>query len=179
VKARDVKFEQRTVPCVGCGRPTTYTGTQHCDPCHGVQTALGLSGETAVLRMTGLCTSPPYGRLGLQHEMLNWALDMFGPAQADPRQRALRLLEEALEAAQAAGVAINDVLRLAHHVNDRTVGEPRQELGGCFVTLLSLAEAQGYNLWLAGVDEVERVRALDRDAVRAKHAHKVQRGVAL
>lgn len=31
--------ELPTVPCVYCGTPTTYTGTQHCDPCHGATKA--------------------------------------------------------------------------------------------------------------------------------------------
>lgn len=28
-----------TVPCKYCGKPTTYTGTKHCDPCHGASGA--------------------------------------------------------------------------------------------------------------------------------------------
>lgn len=28
-----------TVPCVYCGRPTTYTATKHCDPCHAATNA--------------------------------------------------------------------------------------------------------------------------------------------
>lgn len=32
-----------TVLCMYCGKPTTYTGTKHCNPCHG---AIGAPTET-------------------------------------------------------------------------------------------------------------------------------------
>lgn len=41
VKYRELcrEHEPHTVPCSYCGRPTPYTGTKHCDPCHGATNA--------------------------------------------------------------------------------------------------------------------------------------------
>lgn len=34
-----INSRHETVPCKYCGRPTPYTGTRECDPCHGATQA--------------------------------------------------------------------------------------------------------------------------------------------
>lgn len=82
-----------------------------------------------------------------------WTRQAFGDEQATSLpQRGLRLLEEAIEAAQAAGVERAMALKLVDYVFDRPPGVLHQELGGVGVTTLALAAAAG----LSADDEEER-----------------------
>lgn len=61
----------------------------------------------------------------------DWAIRCFGCAQMDdPRTRALRLLEEAMELAQAQDIELVTAIKVLYHVYSRPKGEPAQELGG-------------------------------------------------
>lgn len=97
-------------------------------------------------------------RITRQRRVNEWAVDAFGVAQAiNPRQRALRLLEEAVEAYQAVG---GDKV-MAHLtidvMFDRPAGDPLQELGGVGVTLLALAASLGVSADLEEAREIARV----------------------
>lgn len=60
-----------------------------------------------------------------------WACRCFGEqVTADRKERALRVLEEAIELAQAEGIEVNQAANLVGYVYSRPPGEPSQELGG-------------------------------------------------
>lgn len=95
-------------------------------------------------------------RLGRQSEVGGWCRTTFGDEAMSVQNRAIRMLEEAIEAYQAAGASREMAHKLVDFVFERPVGDLGQELGGLGVTLLALAEA-------AGDDADERERAeLDR-----------------
>jgi len=89
-----------------------------------------------------------------------WCVAAFGDhaARSIP-QRGLRLMEEAIETAQACGCDPAMLHLLIDHVYAKPVGGLREELGGLGVTVLALAEAAGLSADDAESREVERVRA--------------------
>lgn len=113
-----------------------------------------------------------------QKAVLSWAVDSFGPIAKNRDERAARLVEEAIEVAQAEHVPLEVVLRIASHVYSRPVGELGQEIGGCGITLLALAENAGLDFWVECRREFRRVLSKPRDWWHRKHAAKVAAGTA-
>jgi NTP pyrophosphatase (non-canonical NTP hydrolase) len=102
-----------------------------------------------------------------------WARACFGDEEAlSVPQRGLRLLEEAIEAAQAAGVDAETAKHLVDFVYSRPVGEVAQELGGVAVCVLALAEAAGVDAETEECREIDRVIAIDPDHFAARNAAK-------
>lgn len=93
------------------------------------------------------------------------------------KERALRVLEEAVELAQAEGVDITMVNRLTDHVYSKPPGEPAQEVGGVAVTLLCYCERRGISLETEEVREFRRVLALPPEHFAARHAAKDAAGI--
>lgn len=117
-------------------------------------------------------------RITRQRRVNEWAVDAFGVAQAiNPRQRALRLLEEAVEAYQAVG---GDKV-MAHLtidvMFDRPAGDPLQELGGVGVTLLALAASLGVSADLEEAREIARIFSKPIDHWTARNAAKNAAGL--
>lgn len=80
----------------------------------------------------------------LQVRLTSWARAAFGNEHvANIPQRALRLLEESIELAQAAGVDEQLARKLVEFVYARPAGDLFQEMGGVGVTMLVLAESAG------------------------------------
>jgi NTP pyrophosphatase (non-canonical NTP hydrolase) len=101
------------------------------------------------------------GRNVQQRRIGEWAVAAFGEAEAlSLPQRGLRLLEEAAEAAQAAGVLEEQARHLVGYVWARPVGRLSQELGGVGVTTLALAHAAGFSA--AGAEDAEIARVLSK-----------------
>lgn len=95
-----------------------------------------------------------------QAQVSGWARDCFGVEEATSLpQRGLRLVEEAVEAAQACGCDLKQLRLLVTYVYSRPVGELRQEVGGVGVCLLALADAATIDADAAEADEVARVLA--------------------
>lgn len=95
-----------------------------------------------------------------QTTVANWCRDAFGAGQASSvPQRGVRLLEEAIEAAQAAGADRDMAHKLVDYIFDRPAGELSQELGGVGVTVLALAAAAGLSADQAECTEIARVLA--------------------
>jgi hypothetical protein len=89
-----------------------------------------------------------------------WAIAAFGKDEATSvPQRGVRMLEEAIEAAQAAGVTADMAHELVTYVFGRPTGELVQELGGLAVTTLLLAEAALMSADIAECTEISRVLA--------------------
>jgi hypothetical protein len=82
-----------------------------------------------------------------QATIARWTIEAFGQEQAiSIEQRALRLLEEAVELAQACGVPVDMAHKLVEYV-----------FSGVSVTVLALAAAAGLSAEAEEVREVERV----------------------
>lgn len=113
-----------------------------------------------------------------QSDLLAWAADTFGPTAHNIDERAARLVEEAIECAQAVGLPLEMIRKIAIRVYDRPAGELRQEIGGCAFTLATLAEVAGFNAQHELTREFDRVTAIDATYFRAKHAAKVAAGTA-
>jgi len=117
-------------------------------------------------------------RITRQRRVNDWAVDAFGIQQAiNPKQRALRLLEEAVEAYQAVG---GDKV-LAHLtvdvMFDRPAGDPAQELGGVGVTLLALGASLGLSADLEESREIARVLSKPLSHWTARNAAKNAAGL--
>ena len=95
----------------------------------------------------------------------------------NPYERAKRVLEEAVELAQAAGVTLLDAERVLYYVYDRPVGELSQEVGGVAITLASLCTANGLNLETEMWREIRRVLALPKEKFVAKRKLKHAAGI--
>lgn len=105
-----------------------------------------------------------------------WVLEVMGetPHARDPRIRAGRFLEEAIELVQAVGLTQADVVKMAAYVYARPVGEVRSEIGGSLTTLSALARVLGYDLEVAAILELQRMNTPEvKDRVRQKNASTV------
>lgn len=93
-----------------------------------------------------------------QRTLSEWAQAAFGAQQASSLpQRAVRLLEEALEAYQAAGGDRDMARQLVDFVFGRPVGSLHQELGGVGVCVLLLAAAANLSADTEERREIDRV----------------------
>lgn len=89
----------------------------------------------------------------------------------DPKVRAFRFLEEAMELAQSLDVTEEQAADLLHYVFDRPKGDVKQELGGCVMTLVATANALDMDFVTSGFDAITEAR--DRiPAIRAKDKNK-------
>lgn len=113
-----------------------------------------------------------------QATVLKWAVDNFGTIALNRDERAARLAEEAMEVAQAEGVPAEVVQRILARVYSRPPGELGQEIGGCGITLLALAENAGIDHDAEVLREWRRVLSKSRDWWQRKHAEKVAAGTA-
>lgn len=93
-----------------------------------------------------------------QAKVAAWCIAAFGAEQsASLPQRGIRLLEEAIETAQAAGSDRDMAHKLVDYVYDRPIGDIAQELGGVQLCALALASAAGLNADTCEANEVLRV----------------------
>ena len=97
----------------------------------------------------------------LQRESVTWAGKAFGWDHVNNRQlRALRMIEEAVEVAQALHLPKEKVLLAVEHVYKRRPGQIAQELGGLMVTIAVLAQAIVVDPMAAFEAEVRRVLSM-------------------
>lgn len=129
----------------------------------------------ARLRLRDDDTSPADLR---QARAAEWVQTRLGERALQPRERALRVLEEAIELGQTEGLGFADVVRLAAYVLKRPVGDPFKELGGLRFTLLAYAEVRGFSALAAESAELDRVFAEDPDTFRKRNAEKAAAGVS-
>jgi hypothetical protein len=97
----------------------------------------------------------------------------------DREERASRVVEEAIELAQAEGLPMTRIERIARRVYLRPPGEPAKEAGGVMVTLLAWAVAPDLDpLALASAD-LDRAEAIPLDEIRARQQAKFESGTGL
>lgn len=114
-----------------------------------------------------------------QSRVADWCAAAFGTGQASSvEQRGLRLLEEAIEAYQAAGCNREQAHKLVDYVFSRPAGDLRQELGGVGITLLALANASGASADAEEVRELDRVLSKPLEHFAARNQAKNDAGFA-
>lgn len=116
-------------------------------------------------------------RADRQRRVLEWAVATFGTIAADPRERAARLLEEAVEMAQACGLPLEASTRIVGHVYAKPISEPASEVGGISTCLLALCEVLGVDADDAERAEIARIMALPAEHWRDRQNAKAAFGV--
>lgn len=111
-------------------------------------------------------------------DWLSRAFENRVPAHLRGHERALRVLEEALELAQAEGVAFDAAARLQAYVYARPVGDAAQEVGGIRIALLAYAVEKGLSADRAEQAELAHVLAKPLEAVRERAREKHSAGVS-
>lgn len=131
-------------------------------------TAIGERIDAAIRALS----SQPVADAPFQDRVKPWMLACFGEdISNDKLERCDRLIEEALELAQAIGYSADRSHALVDYVFNRDIGEPHQEVGGVMVTLAALCLASGLDMNKAGEDELARIWT-KVDKIRAKQAAK-------
>lgn len=113
-------------------------------------------------------------KAGLQDYLADWLERCLGKKTLKSRKdRAMRVLEEAVELAQAVGIPREKALEQLHHTYNRPKGRVAQEIAGVINAALLAAEALGEDGLLLGLDELDRVEDA-MDLIRLKNLSKVQ-----
>lgn len=95
-----------------------------------------------------------------QARVAAWVANAFGAEHANNvEQRGLRLVEEAIEAGQAAGCDPATLHKLIDYIYAKPPGDLRQELGGVGLCVLAMADAAGFSADDAERMEINRVLA--------------------
>lgn len=120
------------------------------------------------------------GTTGLppQQDVLEWIVASFGQRAHNRDERGARLVEEAMEIAQAEGVPLEVLKRIADRVYARPVGELRQEIGGLGITILGLTANCGIDFVAETLREWQRVLSKPQAWWQQKHGEKVAAGTA-
>lgn len=108
----------------------------------------------------------------LEFRSAEWVRTRIGLEHMNRRERAMRLLEEAIELAQAEGIEHWQVTSQSRHVYNRPPGKPDQEAGGVAVCLLAWCESTGNTLFEIAKAELERIEAKPIEEIRGSLARK-------
>lgn len=109
-----------------------------------------------------------------QSQLAEWLIEALGAETLnDPQARAMRVLEEAVELAQAVGIPLAKTLEQVYHTYARPAGEVSQEIAGVYNASILAAHGIGLNAHKLGADELRRAWK-DIDLIRAKNRTKVQ-----
>ncbi len=111
-----------------------------------------------------------------QRRLYDWMLHCFGTVITfDKTERNHRFLEESLETVQSLNCTREEAHQLVDYVYNRPIGNPKQEVGGAFVTLAALCIANGFNMEELGETELARIWTKVQ-TIRSKQATKPKRG---
>jgi len=119
------------------------------------------------------------GRDARQARVCEFVVTRFGHPNMGRLERAARVIEEALEIAQAEGMTVADVAKLGNYVYSKPVGKPSQEAAGLGVALLAYCAAISVSADTVAAAEVERIFSKPAEYFRERHAAKAAAGVAL
>lgn len=103
---------------------------------------------------------------GAQKRVADWVRTTFGEASAnEPRERSLRMLEEACELTQAIGVSRHQAHLVVDYVYNRPAGSAPQEIAGTLITLLGTSAALDIDTeeaFLLEAGRIEKPEVLER-----------------
>lgn len=108
----------------------------------------------------------------LQELVYKWGNDYLGKEEMDPKTRAFRLLEEAIELCQCEGVTEIQVHRLAEHVFTKDTGNPLDESGDVAVCLMAYCGAKGIQFFRNAERTYDKCAAMGARKVKEKLAKK-------
>lgn len=111
-------------------------------------------------------------------QWLAWAVSMFGEIARDPKERALRFLEEAVELGQAAGISKLELGKILARVYSRPAGNIAKEIAQSRACLDLLAHIVGVDPAAASAAELDRVRSIPKQEWTRRHQAKVEAGFA-
>lgn len=111
-------------------------------------------------------------------EVMEWAVSTFGKVAMERRERAMRLLEEAMELAQCERVGPDTATIILERVYQRPPGDVQKEIGQVQMTLTALAENLGHNAMREGEREFDRVKSIPQEEWDRRHKAKVAIGMA-
>lgn len=113
-------------------------------------------------------------------DALQWAISTFTAKVATNRkERARRMLEEAMELAHAEGLTISDTEAIAARVWSGHLGHTWQEIGQLQMTLECLAANLGVSANEQADLEFARVQRIPKEEWERRHAAKVKLGIAI
>lgn len=112
-------------------------------------------------------------RDSLQTIATAWAYKVFGRKVVDNvNDRALRVVEEAVELAQTCHVPVEQIHRLIDTVYARPTGGFSKEVGGVLVTLSVLCSSQRYSMFHCWHSEIERIIGTPDEVFQKRQAEK-------
>lgn len=103
-----------------------------------------------------------------------WTITCFGKEISNDKiERNYRFLEESLELVQSLGLTKEEAYKLVDYVYNREIGEPTQEIGGVYVTLNALCNANSLDLGECADREIDRIHQPEiMEKIRLKQANK-------
>lgn len=109
-----------------------------------------------------------------QEQVASWIKETLGEdAASNGQERVLRLVEEAIELAQALDINVETLIRLILYVYAREPGKPAQEIAGCMVTLYGAASALSVDAHEVFAAELQRIHTPEvMERVRRRQAEK-------
>ena len=117
--------------------------------------------------------------MNFQQRVMALVRDYWPGIGEDRVERGRRLLEEALELAQAVGVSQEQALGHVERAYSRPPGTVDQELGQVVLCVAALAEVEGFLMGDRGEAELFRLAQPGmKEKMRARHAAKVEAGMA-
>lgn len=109
---------------------------------------------------------------------LDWSIRSFGVEHVrNKKVRALRLVEEAIEFAQAREVPVEQMHLLIDTVYGRPIGVANQELGGVFMTAIIAAAIEDLDPEECFLTELRRVLAKSPEHFRQRNEDKLALGL--
>ena len=114
----------------------------------------------------------------LERIIFDWGVRCFGiEHMANPRVRAVRLVEEAVELAQSVGVEAAQLRKLVNMVYSRPPGVMYQELGGVMVTTSAFCSCVGIDAEHVLEAEVRRCLKKSPEHFAKRNQEKLQLGM--
>jgi hypothetical protein len=115
-----------------------------------------------------------------EQRVMTWAVQAFGYDCAhSTEERALRVVEEALEFAQASGVTPAQIERLASRVYSKPSGLRTAELRDLCMAVAAATATFNTTMLAAGEEAFARVHAMPLEHWRERQAEKMRAGVAM
>jgi len=108
----------------------------------------------------------------LEDRVAEWVRTRIGADHMNSRERSMRLLEEAVELAQAEGISWGLAAKQVAHVYDREPGEPSQEAAGVAICLLGWCASTSHTFEDLATKELARIEAKPLDQIRGSLARK-------